>query len=67
MKNFVKKSVFAVLVMLAVVMYAGFDPDQIWHWFKIEGCLVGGAWFWWWITDLKDVFKNDPEFKEDNE
>lgn len=67
MKNFVKKSVFAFLVMLAVIICAGFDPDQFLHWLKIEGILVGSAWFWWWITDLKEVFKNDPEFKEDNE
>ena len=65
MKNFVKKSVFAVLVLLAILLFVGFDPDQFWYWLKLECAFVGGAWFWWWITDLKEVFANDPEFKED--
>ena len=65
MKNFVKKSVFAVLAFFAILLTIGFDPDQFWYWLKLESIFVGGAWFWWWITDLKEVFDNDPEFKED--
>ena len=52
-------------MFFAILLTIGFDPDQFWYWLKLESIFVGGAWFWWWITDLKEVFDNDPEFKED--
>ena len=59
MKKFIKKSVFAVLVILAVLVYIGVDVNQFGHWLKVEGILVGSAWFWWWITDLKEIFAEE--------
>ena len=64
MKKFIKKSVFAVLVILAVLVYIGVDVNQFGHWLKVECILVGSAWFWWWITDLKKIFDEEIDDKD---
>ena len=64
MKKFVKKSVFIVLVVLAVLVYIGVDVNQFGLWLKVESILIGSAWFWWWITDLKKIFAEEIDDKD---
>ena len=64
MKNFVKEAIIGLLGWACIIWMVGFDPAQIWSWFKVAICLVSVTVFFWWIFDFRNPFADDEDENE---
>lgn len=64
MRESIKNIIMGLLVFACVIWIISFDPSQIGHWLKIDACLGGATWFWWYICGFENPFVESKDNEE---